>query len=371
MNKSKKKVSWKTIFNIVVFTFCAVMMAYFCFSSGGLIELINSTKQISPIWLMSAIGAHLLNMALDAVLTHRFLSASSPQIPIKHSIKASLTGQFFCAVTPGASGGQPMQILTLNSCGIDPGKATSALVQKFLVWQFTLAGYSIAVILLRFNFFVQRLSPILWIAAIIGFLAQGVMIFLLLLVSFSPKITAKILKWLCKIGGKLKILKNPDKTYESIETQLNYFHESNKILSKRKGFLFINYLITIVQMTAIYTVPYFVYRALNPANAAISAGIVDIVCAQAFVNMVSSLVPLPGASGAAELSFAGFFGGIFDETTMKSAILIWRTITYYGTILISAPFSGLSKKRTSVGADTDRENTDESELDEQEDQSGD
>lgn len=61
--------------------------------------------------------------------------------------------------------------------------------------------------------------------------------------------------------------------------------------------------------------------------------------------MVSSLVPLPGASGAAELSFAGFFSGIFDETTMKSAILIWRTITYYGTIFISAPFSGMGKKK--------------------------
>ena len=50
-------------------------------------------------------------------------------------------------------------------------------------------------------------------------------------------------------------------------------------------------------------------------------------------------------NGAAELSFAGFFSGIFDETTMKSAILIWRTITYYGTIFISAPFSGMGKKK--------------------------
>ena len=30
---------------------------------------------------------------------------------------------------------------------------------------------------------------------------------------------------------------------------------------------------------------------------------------------------------------------------MKSAILIWRTITYYGTIFISAPFSGMGKKK--------------------------
>ncbi len=348
MKNKKKSISWKTVFNAVVFCFCIGMMSYFCFSPDGLVALLNSTKQINILWLVLAIAAHLLNIFLDAVLVHLFLKSSSPEIRLKHSIKASMTGQFFCAVTPGASGGQPMQIITLNNYGIDPGKATSALVQKFLVWQFTLTGYSIAVIILRFGFFAQRMSPVLWVASIIGFAAQIVVIFVLLLISFSPKLTSRLLRWICKLGNKIKVVKNPDKTFEAVEKQLGYFHESNKEFFKRKGFLAINYLLTIVQMTAIYSVPYFVYRALSPDNAQISASVVDIVCAQAFVNMVSSLVPLPGASGAAELSFAGFFGGIFDKETMNSAIFIWRTITYYGTIIVSAPFSGLKKAKKNI-----------------------
>ncbi len=340
------------MFNAVVFCFCIGMMSYFCFSPDGLIALLNSAKKIDVMWLILAIAVHLLNIFVDAVLVHRFLKASSPEIHLRHSIKAAMTGQFFCAVTPGASGGQPMQILTLNSYGIDPGKATSALVQKFLVWQFTLTGYSIAVIILRFGFFAQRLSPVLWIASIIGFAAQVVVIFLLLLVSFSLKLTSRLLRWVCKVGNKIRLIKDPNKTFRAIKKQLVYFHKSNKELFKRKGFLIVNYLLTIVQMTAIYAVPYFVYRALSPDSAQISAGIVDIICAQAFVNMVSSLVPLPGASGAAELSFAGFFGGIFDRETMNSAIFIWRTITYYGTIIISAPFSGLKKVKKNSGSDS-------------------
>lgn len=344
MEAKKKKISWKFIFNAVVFGLCGFMVLYFCFSKGGLIELINSSHHIDIFWLMIAIGVHLLNIVLDAVILYRFLSLSSKGVKIKHSIKAALAGQFFCAVTPSSTGGQPMQVMILSHYGVDAGKATSALVQKFLVWQFTLTGYTIAIILFRFNFFAERLSPMLWVASAIGFIVQAAMIFVLMLVSFSHKITFRLIKWFCKIGNKLRMVKDPEKSIEKIEKQLVYFHESNKELSKHKKFLVINYILTIIQMTAIYVVPYCVYRALSPGSET-QVGVFDIISAQAFVNMVSSLVPLPGASGAAELSFALFFNGIFDEMTMQSAILIWRTITYYGTIFICAPFSGIGKKK--------------------------
>lgn len=79
---------------------------------------------------MLAIGAHLLNIVIDAVILHRFLNLSTNGVKITHSIKAALAGQFFCAVTPSSTGGQPMQIMILSHYGVDAGKATSALVQK-------------------------------------------------------------------------------------------------------------------------------------------------------------------------------------------------------------------------------------------------
>ena len=194
MDTKKKKISGKTIFNFIVFALCGFMIVYFCFSKGGLVELINSSQQINIFWLMLAIGAHLLNIVIDAVILHRFLNLSTNGVKITHSIKAALAGQFFCAVTPSSTGGQPMQIMILSHYGVDAGKATSALVQKFLVWQFTLTGYTIAVILLKFNFFAERLSPFLWVMSAIGFIVQAAMIFILILVSFSHKITFRLIK---------------------------------------------------------------------------------------------------------------------------------------------------------------------------------
>ena len=71
----------------------------------------------------------------------------------------------------------------------------------------------------------------------------------------------------------------------------------------------------------------------------------DMICAQSFVSMVSGLVPLPGGSGAAEYCFSAFFSAAFNEQMIKSAILIWRTMTYYLTIMISLPFAAVRKKK--------------------------
>lgn len=72
----------------------------------------------------------------------------------------------------------------------------------------------------------------------------------------------------------------------------------------------------------------------------------DSICIQSFVLFTANLIPLPGASGGAELAFTMYFGSFFKIgaiSKIKPAILMWRFITYYGAMLISAPFSYFTK----------------------------
>lgn len=346
MNKQtpRKKIPWRILFNGFVFLFCVGLILYFCFSDGGLTDLIRSRREIRIGWLLAAAAAHLLYIALDVYLVYWFVKPSAPGITLFQSIKTGLTGLFYSAVTPGASGGQPMQVFTLNRYGVPAGKATSALMQRLVVWQFALTGYSVAAILLRPRFFAEHLTAFWWILTVIGLIAQIAFIALLLTVSFSPRITALLLRFVCRVGGKLRILKRPDQMLERMERHARGFHVNNGELLRRKGSLAVSYVLTALELTAFYSVPYFVYRALMPAGK-MGVSIADVISAQSFVSMISSLFPIPGGSGMAEYSFGGFLGGIFDGAAMKSAILIWRMITYYGTIVICAPFSGIVKKR--------------------------
>ena len=253
-----------------------------------------------------------------------------------------MVGQFYCAITPSSTGGQPMQILMMSRSGIKGSVATSALIQKFLVWQFTLAAYCIVAVVARFAFFKEHLDTYMWVVSAIGFAAQMIMLVVLLLASFAKNFTKKISSGFLRLLGKLHIIKNTDEKIAGLHDTLESFHESNKALQKNKLLLIKAYLLTAVQMTAFFLVPYCIAMSFKIPG----LNIFDMLCAQSYVTMVSSLVPLPGGSGAAEYCFSTFFMAYISAETMKSAILIWRTITYYGTIIISMPFSGITKKKT-------------------------
>lgn len=345
MNNSftkKSRISFGLIFNIGIIALTIFLVIYFIFSEDGFIDLIKSGLEINIWWLVAAVLMHLLNITIDATIIYLFVKQSVPDLKMKTALTASMVGQFYCAVTPSSTGGQPMQVLMMSRAGIKGSVATSALVQKFLVWQFTLAAYCIVAVAARFSFFAQSLDTHMWIFAAIGFAAQMIMLGLLLLASFARHFTQKVASGFLRLLGKLHILKNVDEKIGSLTEILDSFHTSNKQLNKNKPLLIKVYILTAIQMTAFFLVPYCIAMSFRIPD----LSIFDMLCAQSYVTMVSSLVPLPGGSGAAEYCFSTFFMTYISPETMKSAILLWRTITYYGTIMISLPFSAIQKKKT-------------------------
>ena len=153
MNETKRKrssIPWGLIFNVFIICLTIGLVVFFIFSKDGFIDLLNSGLKINMLWLILALFMHLLNIAIDATVIYLFVRRSTPTFKVREAIVVSMVGQFYCAVTPGASGGQPMQVLTMTRMGVKASNATAALIQKFLVWQFTLTGYSIAAMALLY-----------------------------------------------------------------------------------------------------------------------------------------------------------------------------------------------------------------------------
>ncbi|MBQ3887137.1 MAG: lysylphosphatidylglycerol synthase transmembrane domain-containing protein [Acutalibacteraceae bacterium] len=344
MNETKRKrssIPWGLIFNVFIICLTIGLVVFFIFSKDGFIDLLNSGLKINMLWLILALFMHLLNIAIDATVIYLFVRRSTPTFKVREAIVVSMVGQFYCAVTPGASGGQPMQVLTMTRMGVKASNATAALIQKFLVWQFTLTGYSIAAMALRFSMFVQSLDFAMWILTIIGFIGQVLTIVVLLLASFNQKVTTKVIGGIYKLLAKIHLMKNVDEKIRKLEESLTNFHNCNKDLNKDKKLVVEVYVLTFVQLTVLFLIPYCIAKSFGNEG----VQMFDMICAQSFVSMVSGLVPMPGGSGAAEYCFSAFFGTVFNEQMIKSAILIWRTITYYLTIIISLPFAGIRKKK--------------------------
>lgn len=316
-----------------------IIFAYLCFSDNGLIDFIKNPSRLNLNWLLFGFLCQIANIIIDAILTHKFLSNINPKISFKNALICGLIGQFYCAVTPSASGGQPMQIYAMSQRNIKAGITTSALVQKFLIYQISLVIYFATIIILKTDY-ISSLNPAVHLILIVGFLIQVLCMVVLIVFSLNKSSTEKIINVFYKLLNKLKFIKNSEEKIQKIQHHVNLFHQSNSYLLKSKKFVLEVFILTFIQLTFIFLIPYCVYKSFSLPN----HPIIDLISAQTFVTMASSFFPIPGASGAAEGASSIFLSPYFGETTIKSAIVVCRIINYYFTIIATAPFAKLTKQ---------------------------
>ena len=147
--------------------------------------------------------------------------------------------------------------------------------------------------------------------------------------------------WLVQLGARLRVVKDPEAARVYLDQELERFHGSFAIIGGHKGVMLWQLLLS--------TVPYFVLLAFGIQE----LSPVLVVAAQAFVVMISSFVPLPGAAGGAEFSFHTFFEPFFPAgASVNPAMLLWRVITFYLPILVGMLFmaTGSLEGKTSKGS---------------------
>ncbi len=331
----KKKLSGKLIFNMITLLIPLGFIIYFFTSENGLMDLTENASGFNWWWLTGGVLCQFLNIFIDAYILYKFTNNYDNKYNLKQSLKTTAVGQFFSVITPGAVGGQPMQIYCMKKQKVDTGVATSSLIQKFLVYQTTITIYSFIALMCNLDIFRGNKSGAMIGLSAFGFISHAIVILFVFMFSFNRKLTSSIINWCFNLLYKIKIIKNTKEKADKVKFHLEQFHESNMKLYKNKKLLILMCLLTITQLTLIFAIPYMIYRSFN----FFGASFFDMVTGQAFVTMVASFMPLPGGSGAAEGSFYVFFEIFFKQNTIKSAILIWRIITYFMNIIVFAPFA--------------------------------
>ena len=337
----KKKIQLSIIFNIFVIGVCIGLIIFFIFSKDGLKDLINGNGHYVWGWLLAALVCHIGNVIIDCIITWQCVKEKYPEFKFIQGVKTAVTGHFFSAITPGASGGQPMQVYRLSRMGVDAGFSSSVLLQKFLIYQVTATIYAIVLFIAKSRFILSQIkdSFTIWFV-IVGFIMQLSLMAIVVLAGLKPKWLKHFIRLFQPIFTKVKGKKQSQKIIRNIDSKINVFRRSNKAFLQKPLKIALYAAEVAVQITLIYSVPYFVYKSLVPSG---DGEWFTMLCAVAFVTVVSSMLPIPGASGVSELAFSVFFGAFFTAATLKSATLIWRTITFYFTIIVEGPMSVTGK----------------------------
>jgi uncharacterized protein (TIRG00374 family) len=337
----------KNLFVIITLVLTIAVMMYFFFTTDGIRTLAGLVTKLEPQWLLLSALAVIACWILEGFVLNMICVHISPDWSFGKSFSIGMTGLLYSALTPFSTGGQPMQIYSMHKMGMDAGKAGSIIAVKTLTYQVIMVLYSLVAVAAKLHFFQTSVSNFSFVT-IIGLFSNTLFILAVFLFMVSENMTDKIVTAVIQFLHKIRLCKHPEERYEKIHSQLEIFHDASKIMGKSTRLYILVSVFTVVQITLNSLVPYFIYRSFGMD----SASITTMVAAQVFVAMVSAFVPLPGASGGAEGSFYIFFG-MFFQSAILPAILLWRFLTYYTNILFGGIISYLGGRKYNKTAPED------------------
>lgn len=315
-------------FNFILGITSGVIFILLIIFTHGWMDLIHQLKNLEIQWILVAVISMMLYWVFEAKTLQSVIFLMRKDYKFKDAFKVTMTGQYFNSITPFASGGQPMQLYALTKQELAVGRAGSALMIKFIIYQTILTIYSLILILWKAAFFKNKMSNLFYLIGI-GFTVNASVIICLIIFSRYRKLTQKLIIALSKILQKLRLVKNMSKLEIRINENLDQFHDNMEIVKRSKSLISKAVIYTMFQLTIYFTIPYFIYLSFGMRG----AGIGSMIAGTAFVIMLTAFIPLPGAVGGAEGAFYMFFSLFFVFNNIMAAILLWRLITFYSCII--------------------------------------
>lgn len=304
-------------------------------------ETIKSIIEANKLWLLLAIVIYIISVIFDALSYYFIVKQYNDKYTIKKAFRLNILTKFFNGITPLAAGGQPLQIYELHKEKIDLSKCTTIVIQFYIVFQIALIIISTSAIIINnlFNIFID--NKLLGHMVTFGYVANVIILFILIFISFNNKFNKTIIKFFIKIGHKLHIVKDIDKSNEKWMKSCNNYYESAQLLRKNKFNLIRGILLQLGQLIFLYSIPLIIIKSLNiPCN----INIFNTIIASSYVFLIGCYIPIPGGTGGMEFGFMGFFKEFITKGPLRAATILWRFITFLAPVIVGGIIFNIHKE---------------------------
>lgn len=317
-------------FGIPLILLILILIIAIGFSNGEIISATAILQGLNPSTIFGCLFCFAGYIFFDAMGIHSALRRQGYKIHFRDTLMVSVRGQYYYYITPGASGGQPMQIYYLRELGIPTGAGTSVLVCHFVAFQTMLAVLMTVFSIPNWNYIRENVGinfPLL----IIGYMVNATGVAFALICSLTRGPVRLLIRFCDFFIRKLHLSRHPDQLHQRLIDTVDLFHTSAAKVFQHPGEVILQMFYGGMQQLMLMNVLYIIYHGLGHNLASRGQ-----ILAMGFVQYVSaSYVPIPGASGAQEGVFTLYFGNIFGSHCF-AAMMIWRTTTFYLPLLISA-----------------------------------
>jgi len=313
-----------------LFIFISVsVVVVIAFSNQEMGDAWEAISRLSLPWLAGLALCWFVYGFFEAMGTWHCVRKRGSRIHLLSVYWTVLIGMYYSNITPGAAGGQPMQVNSLRKAGVPVGHGTLALTIRFVSNQFMVCIMGLVLFLINRSFVYKQLEGAIW-AVRIGWLINFMSVPLVLLAAFRSDWIKALAAKLIRLGAKIRLVRDVEGATERACRVLDSYHEALIELARHPKEILTQLLFSGISLLGLMGSVVFTYYAFGQSGTRW-----DRVLTLSFLLFVSaSYTPLPGASGAQEGGFLVYFRGIFKDGTIGLALLIWRFFTYYLFLIV-------------------------------------
>lgn len=320
----KKYLNYIILIGLIVLTLCIFVNNN---DFDNFSELIKSTN---TLFLLAGVLCMVLYWFFEAYILYKMKKTLNIKSTYGSSLKLCMIGQYYSAITPFSTGGQPVQIYSLVNDGVPIGTASSLFVNRFLIYQLVVTFYALFMFIIRFNLLYAEARLALPFV-VVGCLVNIIILIMIFGFLLNEKFIRNILEKSIRILHKFKIVKDIKKSEEKINNTLLDYKKSVEEMKKDKKTTLELIIVSIIQLTISFSITFFVYLALGFEK----GHFIDIIAIQSLHYMAVSFMPTPGTAGAAEGGFYMLFRVIFPKKILSFALMLWRFIDYYLRVVVT------------------------------------
>ncbi len=333
-NREKKQVK-KGVFNgmgryAIIFLILIALTFWLIFKDQDINGVIDALSKVNYWYVILGILLMLVYFLIQAQNVRKILASFGENISIWKSLKFTMIEFFFCALTPGASGGQPVEIYYMSKEKIPASKATLAVLVQILDFQIAVMTIGIiSQVVMWFTDPTLLTGTVAWLLRI-GMIINGVALVILAFCVFSNRIAKMIAGWFMKILKKIGV-KKIEERQASLDKALDSYQEGAVYIRTHRKEFIISMGRAFAQVSVFYLIPFCVYKAFGLSGMTV----VQLFNIQSVLFLATSGLPLPGAIGASESIFLTLYGTAFGEQLLSSAMLLNRGISFYLFVIIT------------------------------------
>ncbi|MGN0778781.1 MAG: YbhN family protein [Aristaeellaceae bacterium] len=325
------KPATKTILNFALIFGTLALVLLIGVNGQEMSGAVEALRSIGPKWIALCIAAYLAFITFDSLSLYYFLRCQGQPITFRYAMFVTVLGAYYSNITPGATGGQPMQVYYLTKRRVPIGVGTSALTVKLFCFQFMLAVLGTVLWVANGPFIQQQVGSHMWML-IVGYVYNCFTVLMVVFMALNKRLVRFIIRQVIRLCTWLRLCKHPAATRQKWEEVLCNFHDSIMLLVRRPTNLIAQLLLAAGQLLSLMLVICFVYSAFRLQGVSSC----QLIALGVMLYTSAAYTPLPGASGAQEGVFALYFAQVFPDGIRLMALLLWRFFTYYISLIVGA-----------------------------------